>query len=98
LLAMSFRYQASSVSGFAIVAKCSKAFVQAGGRPQPTSLFRPRLTTTVSYADRLRRFASAQGIAVKYSEEIAPARGTSYGGRIALLLGPSAAEGFVRPV
>jgi hypothetical protein len=49
-------------------------------------------------ADRKRRFASAQGIAVKYSEEIAPARGTSYGGRIALLPGPSAAEEFVHPV
>jgi antirestriction protein ArdC len=46
------------------------------------------------YADRLRRFASAQSIAVEYSEEIAPARGTSYGGRIALLPGQSAAEEF----
>jgi antirestriction protein ArdC len=46
------------------------------------------------YADRLRRFASAQGIGVEHSEEIAPARGISYGGRIALLPGQSAAEEF----
>lgn len=46
------------------------------------------------YSDRLRRFASAQGISLEYSEEIAPARGTSYGGRIALLPGQSAAEEF----
>jgi antirestriction protein ArdC len=46
------------------------------------------------YAGRLRGFASAQGIGVEYSEEIAPARGTSYGGRIAILPGQSAAEEF----
>jgi antirestriction protein ArdC len=46
------------------------------------------------YADRLRRFASVQGISLEYSEEIAPARGTSYGGRIAILPGQSAAEEF----
>jgi len=42
----------------------------------------------------LRRFATEQGISVEYSEDIAPARGTSYGGRIALLPGQSAAEEF----
>jgi hypothetical protein len=36
------------------------------------------------YSDELRRFAAAQNIAIEYSEDIAPARGTSYGGRIAL--------------
>ena len=46
------------------------------------------------HARRLRRFASAQGIAVEYSREIAPARGTSYGGRVAILPGQSAAEEF----
>jgi len=46
------------------------------------------------YSNRLRQFAAAQGITVEYSEEIAPARGTSYGGRIALLPGQSAAEEF----
>jgi len=46
------------------------------------------------YSDRLRKFAIAQGITVEYSQEIAPARGTSYGGRIALLPGQSAAEEF----
>jgi antirestriction protein ArdC len=46
------------------------------------------------YADRLRRFASSQNIVVGYSEEIAPARGTSFGGRIAILPGQSAAEEF----
>jgi antirestriction protein ArdC len=46
------------------------------------------------FGDRLRQFAVAQGIVIEYSEEIAPARGTSYGGRIALLPGQSAAEEF----
>lgn len=46
------------------------------------------------YADGLRRFAAAQNIAIEYSEDIAPARGTSYGGRIALLPGQSPAEEF----
>jgi antirestriction protein ArdC len=46
------------------------------------------------YSDKLRRFATGQGISVEYSEDIAPARGTSYGGRIALLPGQSAAEEF----
>lgn len=44
--------------------------------------------------DRLRQFATAQNIVVEYSSEIAPARGTSFGGRIALLPGQSAAEEF----
>ncbi len=34
------------------------------------------------YRELLRSFASAQGISVEYSSEIAPARGTSSGGRI----------------
>ena len=46
------------------------------------------------YGAKLRSFASTQGIAVEYSEAIAPARGTSFGGRIALLPGQSAAEEF----
>jgi len=46
------------------------------------------------YGNRLRQFAAAQNIAVEYSEEIAPARGTSYGGRIEILPGQSAAEEF----
>jgi antirestriction protein ArdC len=44
--------------------------------------------------ERLRQFAAAQNIVVEYSSEIAPARGTSFGGRIALLPGQSAAEEF----
>jgi antirestriction protein ArdC len=46
------------------------------------------------YGVKLRSFASTQGIAVEYSTEIVPARGTSYGGRIALLPGQPAAEEF----
>jgi antirestriction protein ArdC len=42
----------------------------------------------------LRRFAAAQNIAIEYSQDIAPARGTSYGGRIALLPCQSPAEEF----
>lgn len=44
--------------------------------------------------DKLRRFASAQGISVEYSKEIAPARGMSCGGRITLLPGQAPAEEF----
>jgi len=46
------------------------------------------------FDDGLRRFAAAQNIALEYSEDIAPARGTSYGSRIALLPGQSPAEEF----
>jgi antirestriction protein ArdC len=46
------------------------------------------------YSDGLRKFAAQQNILIEYSEEIAPARGTSYGGRIALLPGQSSAEEF----
>jgi len=46
------------------------------------------------YRDKLRRFAAEQGISVEYSEDIAPARGTSFGGRTAILPGQSAAEEF----
>ena len=47
-----------------------------------------------SHTDGLRKFAAAQNIAIEYSAHIAPARGTSYGGRIALLPGQSPAEEF----
>jgi antirestriction protein ArdC len=47
-----------------------------------------------AYSDRLRRFAAAQRISVEYSEDIAPSRGTSYGGRIAILPSQSPAEEF----
>ena len=46
------------------------------------------------YRERLRSFADAQRISVEYSSEIAPARGTSSGGRITLLPGQSPAEEF----
>jgi hypothetical protein len=46
------------------------------------------------YHERLRSFADAQGISVEYSTGIAPARGTSSGGRIMLLPGQSEAEEF----
>jgi antirestriction protein ArdC len=46
------------------------------------------------HRERLRNFADAQGISVDYSSEIAPARGTSSGGRITLLPGQSPAEEF----
>lgn len=46
------------------------------------------------YRERLRRFADGQRISIEYSPEIAPARGTSSGGRITLLPGQSEAEEF----
>src|SRR5271168_3698150 len=44
--------------------------------------------------DRLVSFIEKQGIALAYTEKIAPALGMSYGGRIAILPGQSKAEEF----
>jgi hypothetical protein len=46
------------------------------------------------YRDRLGEFVAEQGIALEYSDDIAPARGTSAGGKITLLPGQSPAEEF----
>jgi hypothetical protein len=46
------------------------------------------------YLQQLGNFAQEQGIALEYSQDIAPARGTSAGGKITLLPGQSAAEEF----
>jgi hypothetical protein len=47
------------------------------------------------HRDRLIDFLAHQNIALDYTENIAPALGVSYGGRIALLPGQSKAEEFV---
>jgi antirestriction protein ArdC len=47
-----------------------------------------------SHRDRLIDFLAQQNIALEYNENIAPALGVSYGGRIALLPGQSSAEEF----
>ncbi len=44
--------------------------------------------------DRLTAFLASKGLTVSYSENIAPALGMSYGGRIAILPGQSKAETF----
>ena len=41
------------------------------------------------YRERLAKFVAEQGIALEYSQDIAPARGTSAGGKITLLPGQS---------
>jgi hypothetical protein len=46
------------------------------------------------YRDRLGKFVTDEGILLEYSEDIAPARGTSSGGKIMLLPGQSPAEEF----
>ena len=46
------------------------------------------------YRESLAKFVTEQGIALEYSQDIAPARGTSAGGKIALLPGQSPAEEF----
>ena len=48
-----------------------------------------------SHRDGLIAFLAQQNIALEYSENIAPALGVSYGGKIALLPGQSKAEEFV---
>ncbi|MFZ0593575.1 MAG: ArdC-like ssDNA-binding domain-containing protein [Bryobacteraceae bacterium] len=44
------------------------------------------------YTERLKRFISANGITLEYSERIAPAKGVSQGGTIIVLPGLSSAE------
>ena len=46
------------------------------------------------YRDRLGKFVTDQGILLEYSQDIAPARGTSAGGKITLLPGQTPAEEF----
>jgi hypothetical protein len=46
------------------------------------------------YRERLATFVAKQGVALEYSQDIAPARGTSAGGKITLLPGQSAGEEF----
>ncbi|MGA8144284.1 MAG: ArdC family protein [Candidatus Acidiferrales bacterium] len=46
------------------------------------------------YRERLARFVVEHGIALEYSQDIAPARGISAGGKITLLPGQSPAEEF----
>lgn len=46
------------------------------------------------YRERLAKFVTEQSIALEYSQNIAPARGTSAGGKITLLPGQSPAEEF----
>jgi hypothetical protein len=46
------------------------------------------------YQERLVDFIGAQGIELEFKESIAPALGMSYGGRIAILPGQTAAETF----
>jgi antirestriction protein ArdC len=48
-----------------------------------------------AYRDRLIDFLAQQNIALEYTENIAPALGVSYGGKIAILPGQSKAEEFV---
>jgi hypothetical protein len=46
------------------------------------------------YRERLAKHVAEQGIVLEYSDDIAPARGTSAGGKITLLPGQSPAEEF----
>ena len=46
------------------------------------------------YRERLVKFVESRGIALDYSETIAPARGLSHGGKITLLSGMQPAEEF----
>lgn len=46
------------------------------------------------YRERLGKFVTDQGILLEYSQDIAPARGTSAGGKITLLPGLTPAEEF----
>jgi hypothetical protein len=66
---------------------------QTDGAPLPE--FMERVSGEVgAYRERLIDFTIAQGIQLEFKESIAPALGMSYGGKIALLPGQSAAEEF----
>ena len=65
---------------------------QTEGRPLPA--FAATTGDPKDYAERLKAFVVGQGIAFKYSQAIAPAQGTSSGGRITLVPGLSPAEEF----
>jgi hypothetical protein len=66
---------------------------QTDGPPLPE--FTGRVSGEVgAYRERLIDFTIAQGIQLEFKESIAPALGMSYGGKIALLPGQSAAEEF----
>jgi hypothetical protein len=66
---------------------------QTEGAPLPE--FSERVTGTVGDCrERLVDFVISRGIQLEFRENIAPALGVSYGGRIALLPGQSAAEEF----
>lgn len=58
----------------------------------------PQLTSVngnpIEYRERLGKLVTMQGIILEYSEDIAPARGRSAGGKITLLPGLSPAEDF----
>ena len=49
------------------------------------------------YRDRFGKFVTDQGILLEYSQDIAPARGTSAGGKITLLPNQTPAEEFATP-
>ena len=58
--------------------------------------FKQNITGEVgAHRDRLIAFLDSQNIALEYSENIAPALGVSYGGKITILPGQSPAEDLV---
>jgi antirestriction protein ArdC len=65
---------------------------QTDGEPLPE--FATVQGDPADHLERLKHFASARGIALEYSASIAPARGVSRGGKIALLPSLSLAEEF----
>lgn len=80
----------SAVAGFR--AACVFDISQTGGQPLPEI---GKVSGDPSeFRERLAGFVRDQGIAIQYSEEIAPARGTSEGGRITLLPGLSSGVEF----
>ncbi len=51
-----------------------------------------------AHRERLEQFVREQGVALEYSEDIAPAKGVSEGGKITLLPGQSPADTVATPV
>jgi hypothetical protein len=81
----------------AVLAGFRAAYVFDVGQTEGTEL--PEFSERVSgdageYRDRLVDFVIGQGIELEFKENIAPALGMSYGGKIALLPGQSKAEEF----
>jgi hypothetical protein len=81
-----------------VESKTGLLITNAGASPMAGELCSPYVVSTSfnneQFTEGLGKFITEQGIALEYSQDIAPARGTSAGGKITLLPGQPPAEEF----